>query len=62
MKYTDKQNKQIEKFEKKHDKCKNDKALYRYSYIETDTGIGPIDEIRCNYCGKVQNITDVDVW
>lgn len=33
-----------------------------YSYEITETGIGKIVKIRCNYCGETLDITNYDLW
>jgi len=64
-KYTNKEIEDIRKFAKKHYKCpiKNN-ALNggQFSYIFTPMGIGNVIEVRCNYCNKQTNVTDVDCW
>lgn len=32
------------------------------SFIITPTGLGNIIEVKCNSCGKTENITDVTNW
>jgi hypothetical protein len=63
--FTDKQEIELKKFKEKHRNCvKPDNSIerYRFTYLETPTGIGPIDEIRCNNCGEIKDVTDVDSW
>jgi hypothetical protein len=33
-----------------------------FSYIITPTGLGPIISIRCNSCGKIEDITNSKDW
>jgi len=62
--YTKKQEKQIKKFKKNHNKCRDKKGFSycQFTYEETPTGIGSIDKIKCNYCGEILDITDVESW
>ena len=63
--YTDKQEIELKEFKEKHKHCvKPDNTIerYRFTYLETPTGIGPIDEIRCNNCGEIKDVTDIDSW
>jgi hypothetical protein len=62
--YTEKQEAQIKEFKNKHEKCRKKRggSCCQFTYLETPTGIGTIDEIRCNVCNKILNFTDVDSW
>lgn len=57
----EKQRKEL--FIKKHKKCRQpNNGPKLYSYIMTPNGIGVGISIRCPYCGKIEDITDVDTW
>jgi hypothetical protein len=63
--YNKKQERKIKKFIEKHRDCiKSDMSNnhYNFTYLETPTGIGMIDEIRCNNCGKIKDFTDLGSW
>ena len=51
----------VKEFKKKHQKCidKCGCSTGMFTMLETDTGIGPVDEIRCNECHKILDITDI---
>ena len=58
-----KENELKDQFIKKHKNCREAyRAPKPYTYLFTPNGIGIGVTIRCPYCGKVQDITDVSTW
>ena len=56
-----------DKFIEAHKKCRpHGKDPYRqtapFSYIFTPTGIGVAVKIKCPYCGRTKDITNIDCW
>jgi hypothetical protein len=50
-------------FREKHKECELTATIGgKFSFIFTPTGLGPIVEVRCNKCGKQEDITNYDVW
>jgi hypothetical protein len=66
MNFTDKEQKEIDLFNKEHEKCISDinatEGNYKVSYIITPNGLGYLLEIRCNVCNKIKDITDSNGW
>lgn len=52
----------VTKFREEHKNCPTSTIGGRVSFIFTPTGLGTIIELRCNGCGKVKNITDMNKW
>lgn len=55
------------KFSSEHKKCESSLETApaiggRISYIFTPTALGVAVTIRCNCCGKEQEITDISTW
>lgn len=64
---SEKEEKKAKRFMTLHKKCrpKAERPLqqyYPYTYEFTPTGIGIAVSIKCPYCGKTKDITDVDSW
>lgn len=54
---------EFEKFREKHKDCEFTSTIGgKFSFIITPTGLGPIVEVRCNSCDKIEDITDIDNW
>jgi hypothetical protein len=55
--------KEFEKFREKHKDCEFISTTGgKFSFIITPTGLGPVVEVRCNSCDKIEDITDIDNW
>jgi hypothetical protein len=59
--------KHAQKFSETHHKCKKNLKQSialgeQFTYLFTITGLGLDIVIKCNYCGKEENITNVDDW
>jgi hypothetical protein len=66
---SEQEEKDAKAFIEKHKKCRPKprvnntfKQSAPYKYIFTPTGIGTSVTIKCPYCGKEKDITDVDCW
>ena len=53
-------------FKRKHKKChsgiRTTEGDYKFSYIVTPNSFGQVLEIRCNACGKIADITNIENW
>lgn len=50
-------------FREKHKDCEFTSTTGgKFSFIITPTGLGPIIEVRCNSCDKIEDITNIDNW
>lgn len=51
-------------FKRKHKKCHSaiNATEYKFSYIVTPNDVGQVLEIRCNACGKIADITNIENW
>lgn len=60
----------MEEFYKKHKHCSSKylgKSFFsttggQYTFNITPTGLGNITQIKCNACGKTEDITDINSW
>ncbi len=66
---SEQEEKNAKAFIEKHKKCRTKprvnntfKQSAPYKYIFTPTSIGNVVIIKCPYCGKEKDITDVDCW
>ena len=64
---SDKEYESAEAFKKEHRACTEKlpcatDGKYPFTYSFTRGSIGSIVKIKCNGCGKEQNITDFDNW
>lgn len=50
----------VVRFIKDHKEC--DMHSGKITYSITPTGIGNVVEIKCNRCGKVEDVTNYDNW
>lgn len=50
----------VVRFIKDHKEC--DMPNSKFTYSITPTGIGNVVEIKCNCCGKVEDVTNYDNW
>ena len=67
FKLSDKEEQSFEEFRDKHKKCTDKLPMatdgkYPFTYVFTPGGVGTIVKVRCNGCGKEENITDYDNW
>ena len=53
-------------FKRKHKKCHSGinatEGDYKFSYIVTPNSFGQVLEIRCNRCGDIADITNIENW
>lgn len=53
-------------FMRKHKRCHTGidatEGNYKFSYIVTPNGFGQVIEIRCNVCGEIADITNIENW
>lgn len=59
---TESQQNKVNAFIKKHKHCKNSYNKYGISYIFMHSGIGLVSQIKCNGCGDLEDMTDVNTW
>jgi len=67
FKISDKVEPLVEDFKERHKKCTDELPMatdgkYPFTYMFTPGGVGTIVKIKCNGCGKEENITDFDNW
>jgi hypothetical protein len=61
--YSDKEKESLNKFLLKHKNCLCvDLAGAKYTYVFIPNGLGMDFSIKCNICGKIENLTDADCW
>jgi hypothetical protein len=58
-----KEKESFDRFDKEHKNCHSKDALaMKYSFTFTPGGAGTVIEVKCNVCGKTENITDFENW
>ena len=53
-------------FKRMHKRChagiRTTEGDYKFSYIVTSNSFGQVLEIRCNACGDIADITNIENW
>ena len=59
----DLEKKRADAFKEHHKYCRKRNGIsLPYKYIFTSNGIGNVVVIKCPYCGKEKDITNIDCW
>lgn len=60
---SEKELKLIDEFIRQHKKCNFTSTTGgKITYSFTPTGLGVVTTIKCNACGKQEDVTDIDFW